>query len=331
MGLVWCFVVGVLVTGMRRAKGDLRERYASVALSAGYLLAVYVAWNIYAWWLQQYSYTSAVVAVLMIFAVVVALTVSLLRHHVVELRVVVSRTLVFSIVSAVLVLAFALAEFASDKLLHFEGRETNILIDAGVALILFITARRLHHGVERFVQRTLFRPWHLALELLQDFARDAGFITNANVLRSRLLQALAQFADTQTEAGLFHRADDGSFQEWRDDSAALQVIDENESWLVTMRSTLAPVQKSPKHPEMTAALAAPILRTGHVTGFVLLGPKSDHQTYRSDEIAAIEEVLKKVALDLECLRAIEAEALIRELRAQGQQGLRPVEVPRLVS
>jgi hypothetical protein len=126
-------------------------------------------------------------------------------------------------------------------------------------------------------------------------------------------------------------AADARPQEWRDDSAALQVIDENESWLVTMRSTLAPVQKSPKHPEMTAALAAPILRTGHVTGFVLLGPKSDHQTYRSDEIAAIEEVLKKVALDLECLRVIEAEALIRELRAQGQQGLRPVEVPHLVS
>jgi hypothetical protein len=145
-----------------------------------------------------------------------------------------------------------------------------------------------------------------------------------------LLKALAQFTGSQGEARLFHRGDDGRFQEWRDDSGVPMLIDENDSWLVTMRSTLAAVQKSLNHPDMPAALAAPILRTGHVTGFVLLGPKSDHQTYRSDEISAIDDVLKKVALDLECLRAIEAEAQIEALRAQLQEP-RPFEPPRLVS
>ena len=314
--LVWCYVVGVLMTGLRRSTGDLRERYASIALSAGYLLAVYVIWNIYAWWLGHWTYIGGVIATLFIFAGVVALTVSLLRRHVVELRVAVSRTLVFSIVSAVLVLAFGLAEFASDKLLHFEGRESNILLDTAVALLLFVTARRLHHGVERFVEKTLFRPWHLALNELRDFARDAGFITNADVLRGRLLQALARFAGTPSPARLFHRSDTGDFIEWKSDGGRAHAFDENAPWLVTLRATLAPLQRSPTHPDMPDALAAPILRTGHLTGFVLLGPKSNEQTYRSDELAAIQEVLGKVTLDLECLRAIEAEAQLR-LMAQG--------------
>jgi len=329
---VWCYVVGILVTGLRRSTGDLRERYASIALSAGYLLAIYTGWNIYAWWLRQGSDVAGFIATLLIFAGVVALTVSLLRRHVVELRVAVSRTLVFSIVSSVLVLAFGLAEFVSDKLLHFEGRESNILLDTAVALLLFVTARRLHHGVERFVEKTLFRPWHLALNELRDFARDAGFITNADVLRSRLLQALARFAGTPSPARLFHRADTGDFIEWQSGGDRAYAFDENAPWLVTLRATLVPLQRSPRHLDMPDALAAPILRTGHLTGFVLLGPKSNEQTYRSDELAAIEEVLGKVTLDLECLRAIEAEAQLRALRQDAGTTHTDVErpTPRLV-
>ena len=319
MGLRVVLSHGILVTGLRRSTGDLRERYALIALSAGYLLAVYVIWNIYAWWLGHFTYFRGLVATLLIFAGVVGLTVSLLRRHVVELRVAVSRTLVFSIVSAVLVLAFGLAEFVSDKLLHFEGRESNILLDTAVALLLFVTARRLHRGVERFVEKTLFRPWHLALNELRDFARDAGFITNADVLRSRLLQALARFAGTPSPARLFHRNDTGDFIEWQSDGGRPHAFDENEPWLVTLRATLTPLQRSPRHPDMPDALAAPILRTGHLTGFVLLGPKSNEQTYRSDELAAIEEMLGKVTLDLECLRAIEAEAQLRAMRQTPRQ------------
>lgn len=324
--LAWCFVVGILVTGLRRTSGDLRERYASVTLSAGYLLATYVGWAVYVALGGARTGTALVVDDLLICVGVVALTVSLLRHHVVELRVVVSRTVVFSIVSALLLLAFGIAEFVSEKLLHFEGRESNVLVDAGIALILFVTARRLHDSVERFVERTLFRPWHLAVQGLRDFARDAAYVTNADVLRGRLLAALTRFADTASEARLFHRAEGGRFVHWRMDDAAPAVIDENESWLVTLRATRAPLQRSAGQPGMPGQLAVPLVRTGQVTGFVLLGPKRNAQTYRSDELAALDEVVTQVALELECLRAIEAEAQLRELRermsvaAEGEHG-----------
>ena len=311
--VLWVVVVWLLLTAMRRSVGDSRVRFLSLLLPTGFLLAAYVFWNIYAWWLGNWTYTGGLITALVIFASLVALTVSLLRHRVIEIRVAVSRTLVYSVVSALLVLVFAVVEIASDKLLHFEDRQKNILLDASVALLIILAFRRVHHLVGRGVEKTLFRPWHLAQEQLRNFERDAEFITNADVLRGRLIQALARFTNATASPRLFHFVQGNHFEEWRPDHSPGPVINENVAWLVAMRATLRPIQATVADTDIPGVIAMPMLRTGRLTGFVVCAAKRHQESYRSDEIAAIEQVMSKVALDLESLRAIEAEARLKEL------------------
>ena len=314
--VLWVFVVGLLLTGMRRSVGDDRARFLSILLSCGFLLGVYACWNVYGWWLGHWSYIGGTTAGILVFAGIAALTVSLLRHRVIEMRIVVSRTLVYSIISALLVLMFAGAEYTSDKLLHIEGREKSVLVDLLMANLIIVSFRHVRQFVEQGVQKTLFRPWHQALERLSDFKRDAAFVTDADVLRGRLVEALARFCKSVSPPRLFQLDVDGRYVEWRADAAPPLVIDENRPWVVTLRATLESVASSTVHGDMPGAVAVPMHRRNQLTGFVVCSDKIDRESYRSDELEAIGHAVDMVVLDLAALRTAEAEGRLAEVEGE---------------
>jgi hypothetical protein len=77
-----------------------------------------------------------------------------------------------------------------DKLLHFHGRETNVIIDAAVALGLILSFHRIQHWVNHQVNHFFFHHWHEAAEKLRAFMGSATHISDANALQQKFIAAI---------------------------------------------------------------------------------------------------------------------------------------------
>ena len=143
--------------------------------------------------LMGFRYQYLVIDVLW-FLSMCGLACAVLRHRVFDFGFVIKRALVFSALSAFVVLALSLAEWAAHKLLHFEGVEKNLAIDAVVALVIILSFHRIQHWVNHRVNHTFFRHWEEAAERLRLFAEQAAHITTLAGLQAQFIGALDRFS-----------------------------------------------------------------------------------------------------------------------------------------
>jgi len=229
---------------------------------------------------------------------------AILRQRVFNLGFALNRTLVFTGVSAILLAAFGLIEWAVDHYLPVEGREKNALIDAAIALGVFLMFHRVRDVVEHGVETVLFRRWHHAEKELRRYVREAAFVRSPETLTRTFAQALSTFVDG-APAAIYLVGEDG--QPRLAESAGGHVgpdqIDADDPTLVTLRAELKPLSIAS---EPSDTLAAPMVNRNEVTGMVLVGPKPDGLDFRPDEIELIGWATRQVGLDL---RALEIERL----------------------
>jgi hypothetical protein len=126
-----------------------------------------------------------------------------LRHRIVDLNVIVSRSTVFAILSIFLVAAFAGAEWLAGKVADSFIREGiwqgifTQMISLGVALITGIYLRRFHARVEARVNGILFRERNRRLSLLESFAREADLLQTRSELTQATFEALRESLETE--------------------------------------------------------------------------------------------------------------------------------------
>jgi hypothetical protein len=92
---------------------------------------------------------------------------------VIDLSFAISRTLVYTVLTSILVGTFALIDFASAKLL--EHLQIALLLEALAALAFGIWLKALHNRIEGFVDRTLFRTRHTAEARLLRTAKTLAY------------------------------------------------------------------------------------------------------------------------------------------------------------
>jgi hypothetical protein len=238
---------------------------------------------------------------------------AILRHRVFDLGFALNRTLVYGLVSAILLAAFGLIEWAVDHLVPIAGREKNAIVDAAIAVGVFLTFHRVRDGVERVVERLFFRSWQRAEANLRRFVREAAFVTRAPALAQAFARALGDYAEG-AEAAVYLAKGDGYARTEGKVSGVAQRLDANLPALVSLRANPKPVELPDT--ELGAALIAPMINRNEVIGVVLLGPKPCGLDYRPDEIELIGWAALQVGLDLYALRV---EQLEKDLQAANAQ------------
>jgi len=255
-------------------------------------------------------------------------TYSILRHRVFDLGFAVNRTLVYGLVSAILLVAFGLVEWASDHFLPLGGREKNAVVDAAVALAIFLTFHRLRDGVEHVIESLFFRAWRQKEAALKKFVAEAAYILKPEALEKAAIRALVRFADG-AEAALYLRDDAGGYgrAEGRiDESPAL--IDEDDAVVVALRARREALGGEAVASLPGAELVLPMLNRAEVNGFVLVGAKLSGLPFRPDEIEQLAWAASQIGLDLHALKVERLEALtakqaveIAALSGRGATGL----------
>jgi hypothetical protein len=242
---------------------------------------------------------------------------------VIDLSFAISRTLVYTVLTSILIGTFALIDFASAKLL--EHLQIALLLEALAALAFGIWLKALHTRVEAFVDRTLFRTRHSAEARLLRTAKTLAYADSETFVNEALIIEACDALDLAS-AALF-RTRDGSFarvldQGWSPSNAAALPLDDH--LVVNLRAELEPIDLlTVRWPQtnVPAALAQPILAIPLVVrhdliGFVLYGGHKTGEAIDPDEQKTLAHLAHAAASAFEHIRA---KALLTEsttLRAE---------------
>jgi hypothetical protein len=134
-----------------------RSRLRWVLLGFGVGSAALIA----ALWFVGYSYILySVGQAVYVFAITLSTGYAVLRHRIIDINVVVSRAVVYTLLSAFVVGLFALVDLFFSRTLS--ESKAGLMADVALALVLGFFLNSMHRQVDRFVDGILFRKRHIA-------------------------------------------------------------------------------------------------------------------------------------------------------------------------
>ena len=316
-----------LAIGWRKSAARIQQRYALMFVALALICLAQVYDSLFSF--DARFKVEAVIFASALLAGVVApalLTYAILRQKVFDLGFAVNRTLVYGLVSAILLAAFGVVEWAVDHFIPIAGREKNVVVDALIAVCIYLTFHRVRDFVEHGVERVFFHRWQQAEAAFRRFVKEAAFVTDSSALVRGMVHALAHYAEG-AEAAVY-LAGKHDFARIAGDAGELPSrLDANIAGLLSVRTDLHALEVH--EGVLSGCLIAPMVTRNTVTGVAILGPKPSGLNYRPDEIELIAWGVRQVGLDLYALRVETLEKERNDLQtvnAQLERLVRPAEV-----
>jgi len=254
----------------------------------------------------------------------VGLAYAVLRHRVFNFHFAISRMVVFSVISILLLSIFGLVERLSSTLLHGGGHAdaptVTLVIDSVIALLVYLVFHHVHGRVERWVERIFFHEWHENEHKLRHYVRQAAYITSFDALLASYLNAVDRFTG-QAGCAVYLRQADGSYQLAAEYTLtpAPAVIDTDSTIAVALRSEMTVLHMDSLATGLPADLAIPMSHRGTLNGFTLVGGKRNGESYRPDELDVLGFAAHQIGLDLHAIRVEVLEHEVRKLAHQVEQ------------
>ncbi|MBV8727487.1 MAG: hypothetical protein JO233_06855, partial [Candidatus Eremiobacteraeota bacterium] len=241
---------------------------------------------------------------------------AVIRHRVIDVSFVVSRAVVYAVLTTVVVGIFALIDWLLGRVLA----QTRLALAAelAAALSLGFWMNGLHRRLDQFIDRVLFRQRYLAARRL---LRAAAGLPHAVADSAVDEMLVAEPADALklASAAVFRRVDNGFTRlaalNWPDDSAQHVATDDQlvllligEHGPLRLRDTGWSRANIP-HGDREPALAVPVLVRDRLIAFALYGSHNNGEALDPDEIASLDRLAISAGVAYDHL---EAEALRRE-------------------
>lgn len=293
----------------------LRQRLHWIA--AGFVLWVVVdvidalGWPAY----ESYGVHTAIDASLVIFPLMVAY--AIFRERVVDITFVLSRTVAYGFLTAIIVGVFALVDLFLSR--SMESR-LSLPVDIIVALVLGFFFHSMHNRIDAGVDRVIFRKRYIAEAGLARAAKAVVQVEETQAVADYVTRLPVEVLDL-TGAALYTRQRGGFVLErcvgWKHEpSATLTTSDPLvafiSSELACVRVGDVPMRAAAPDRHDTAVLAIPLLYRRELGGFVLYGAHADGADLDADEERALVPLVNNAAVTYD---HIEAQALREEIRA----------------
>jgi hypothetical protein len=249
---------------------------------------------------------------LTLIAIPVGLAYTILRHRTVDIGFVISRALVLTILSAIVVLVFGILERLLGKLFIDASHIASRSVEIALALGLGFSLRGLHGRIERIIDRLFFRHRQRALSTLKAFADDVYFITDPDVALERTVDTVFRCADAENAA--IYLIADGVFGcAAAINSAELPAeLGGDDPLFVRLRATRAPQLPREVGSGLDAEIAFPMFVRATLVGALVLAAKRSGEAYDPEENALLTELAQRVGLALDALQTL---AMRRELES----------------
>jgi hypothetical protein len=111
---------------------------------------------------------------------------AVLRHRIIDVNVILSRTLVYTLLSGLVVGLFAIVDLFFTKTLS--ENNSGLIADVVLALVLGFFLNSMHHRLDRFVDGILFRKRHIAENHVALVAQSLRHTPSVNSVNSLLIE-----------------------------------------------------------------------------------------------------------------------------------------------
>jgi hypothetical protein len=226
----------------------------------------------------------------MIFFAPLGLAYTVLNRRLLDVGFALNRAMVYSGVSVAVVGIFVIFEWALGEWLGTASHAANLAISAGFALLLGLSVRAIHKRVDTALDSLFFRKRHEDEKAIREFAREAGYITDARVVVERGADVLRAHADAAT---VEFALDDGS--------GYYGAANENDPAIISLRARHDIVDLHELQTELRGEFAFPMVARGRLVGALVLGPKRSGESYAPDESDAILQLAHSIGTSLDVL------------------------------
>lgn len=239
---------------------------------------------------------------------------AILRHRVLDVSVVLDRTLVYGATTSLVV--GVIAAMNSLALRATLGEGASLLLQVVVPLSLGIVFGKLRGYMDMAVERVFFRSKYLAEKALRAFGKQCAYITDMGKLLDAAVTELRK--NSRSPAVALYEAGTGCYACLRSagESSFARILDLDDPALVAMRAEMKPIELS----ELDSALGKdgcvfPIDVLGHLRG-VMVCANRPGEHFSNDEKILLGSVVRDVGAAWRVLRSRENEAFVLAV-AQG--------------
>lgn len=225
-----------------------------------------------------------------------ALAYAVIKHRVIDVSFVISRAVVYAILTSLLVAAFAFVDWLLGRQLSNSGLA--VIAEVGISIAFAFWLNGIHHRVDRFVDSTLFRRRHLAERRLERVAHALPHARTDELVSELLVREPAE-ALGLASAALFRRSkDEERFVReacvgWQEHCA--ESIDAADTLAVHLEAEQQPIgihdvrwdRRDVPAGAARPQLAVPIVVRRQLLGFVVYGGHSNGVALDPDEIRMI--------------------------------------------
>lgn len=290
-------VCGLLAIAASR--GAERQRAVWTLLPLAAFFCIFVAQLIASSSSPSYadSIVAGLVSTLVLLAAPVALTYAALSRRLIDIGFFLNRATIFTIVSAIVIGAFILAEWAAGTWLANTTHTTSVVVSMLIALGLGVSLRPIHRYVERFVDRVFFRKRHEDELALRGFAHEASYISDRSTLLDRAVKTVKEHTGAD-DAAILVRDGVATYASVTDGGE----VSENDAGIVALRAWSKPIDLHAfPDSELRGEFAFPMISRGDLVGALVCGPKRDGEAYAPDESEALLAVAHGVGTALDTL------------------------------
>ncbi|MES2149509.1 MAG: hypothetical protein V4508_06915 [Pseudomonadota bacterium] len=307
-----------LYMSWRRSSGPMAQRLAWIGLCMGAITATYFVSNLNR---MTHIVPDTVLDAgqfIVTFVAYAGFAYAMLRHRLFDVGFAVNRALVFTIISTFLLLVFAVTEWSVDKLLHFQGREKNILFDAAVALAIILSFHRIQHWVSHKVDHIFYHHWYASAEKLRHFIERAVHITDVATLREKYAHAIQAFSGADGIAIYANDTDEEFTVRFSTQALAPARLEPNHEVVIDLKHTRQAVELDGQLPGLPGTFAFPIMTRGRISGALLLGAKPNGQQLRPDELVLLTKCVLSLGMATESLRVEELERTMLDMSSRAE-------------
>jgi signal transduction histidine kinase len=260
--------------------------------------------------------------ILLLYPLSVAYTV--LRYQLFDMRVVIRKGLVYSILTAGLTAIFLILSMAvGDVFQRWTGQQT-FLAAVLPALIVAVMFRPAQSRVQTFVDRAFFRHEYEVRQTLTGFGRGLSTLRDQDEVTRLVLDTVTQTLGAEQATFWLLDPEHKAYRAAGPQTAEVSLPAESEVpfWLATERRPLLlpPSDTSPQAAQLHqlgAVVAVPLTAEQRLLGFLTLGTKRSGLLYTDDDLDLLATLAQSATLALENARLHEERlAILRQQLAQ---------------
>ncbi len=259
---------------------------------------------------------STIINTLMLPIAMAGFLYAVLRHRVVDISVVLNRTLVYAATTSLVLGLFALLESLIERTAL--GHDASQMLELAVPLALGAALSTVHRRIEAWVDQFFFRHQYRAEAALREFAQECAYITEAPALFDLTVDQITRHTGAP-RAALYESTLQGyACVRQRGAPALPPEIATNDPAFIKLRARNAALDLNGTTSALgTEGYAFPLMVRGSLLGALVLDERSGEH-YAADERELLFHVAHEVGMALFALRAQESEARAQESALQAR-------------